>query len=76
VIADSAQLSAATTEACAPDAMGTALTLQTFAGFALTMVSIQGLPHVAELVGWRSALAVLGVGPLLGALAFPRRRPR
>ena len=52
--------------------MGTALTLQTFLGFALTMVSIQGLPLVAELVGWRSALAVLGVGPLLGLLAFPR----
>ncbi len=66
VIADSAQFSALITELAPAHAVGTALTLQTSAGFLLTIASIQLVPVVANLVGWRWALAVLALGPLAG----------
>jgi MFS family permease len=72
VIADSAQLSAASSEACAPGAVGTVLTLQTFVGFSLTLVSIRLVPVVADWWGWPSALWILGLGPLLGAASWRR----
>ena len=77
VIADSAQFSASVTELSAPAYMGTALTLQTSLGFALTMVTIWGLPLLAEHVGWRYAFLALAPGPFLGcwAMAALRRRP-
>jgi MFS family permease len=67
VIADSAQFSALVTELAPPHAVGTALALQTSLGFLLTIASIQLVPVVADAVGWRWGLAVLAVGPLLGA---------
>ena len=48
VIADSAQFSASVTELSQPAYMGTALTLQTSLGFALTMLTIWGLPLLAQ----------------------------
>ena len=77
VIADSAQFSASVTELSQPAYMGTALTLQTSLGFALTLVTIWGLPLLAQHVGWRYAFLVLAPGPFLGcwAMAALRRRP-
>ena len=77
VIADSAQFSASVTELSEPAYMGTALTLQTSLGFALTLVTIWGLPLLAQHVGWRYAFLVLAPGPFLGcwAMAALRRRP-
>jgi predicted MFS family arabinose efflux permease len=72
VIADSAQFSSALSEHADPRYVGTALTAQTAMGFALTIVTIQGLPVVAEWIGWRFALVALGVGPLLGTLCMTR----
>jgi len=78
VIADSAQFSAAVTELTEPDYVGTALTLQTSLGFALTMITIWGLPWLAEIegVGWRLAFVALAPGPFLGCLAMGRLRLR
>lgn len=77
VVADSAQFSAAVTELADPAYMGTALTLQTSLGFALTLVTIWGLPLLAEHTGWRFAFVALAPGPFLGcwAMAALRRRP-
>ena len=77
VIADSAQFSAAVSELAHPSYMGTALTLQTSLGFALTLVTIWGLPLLAEAVGWRYAFLALAPGPALGcwAMVALRRRP-
>jgi len=72
VIADSAQFSALVTEAVPPHAVGTALTVQTSLGFLLTMVSIQLVPPVEQLVGWRWAFAMLAVGPAAGIAAIRR----
>jgi MFS family permease len=70
VVADSAQFSALVSEHAPRDHVGTALTLQTCAGFLLTMVTIEALPRVAQAAGWRWAALLLVPGPLLGAWAM------
>jgi hypothetical protein len=72
VIADSAQFSALVTEAVPPHAVGTALTVQTSIGFLLTMVSIQLIPPLVSIVGWRWVFPVLAIGPALGIAAIRR----
>ncbi len=72
VVADSAQFSALVSEFSPRTHVGTALTLQTCAGFLLTMVSLRLLPAVAGRMGWQWAFLVLVPGPLLGALAMRR----
>jgi MFS family permease len=72
VIADSAQFSVLVTEAVAPHAVGTALTIQTSLGFLLTMVSIQLVPPLQHIVGWRWAFALLALGPACGIAAIRR----
>jgi MFS family permease len=74
VVADSAQFSTAVTELSQPAYVGTALTIQTCVGFALTMASIWTIPFVVSWVGWSWAFAVLGVGPFLGVAAMGRLR--
>jgi len=72
VVADSAQFSALVTEVAPQDAVGTALTLQTSVGFLLTMVTIQGLPVLTEVVGWAWSFPVLALGPAFGIGAIVR----
>jgi MFS family permease len=74
VIADSAQFSTAVTELSPPAYVGTALTMQTCVGFALTNVPIWLLLPVVGAVGWRWAFATLAVGPFLGVVAMARLR--
>jgi MFS family permease len=74
VIADSAQFSTAVTELSQPAYVGTALTIQTCVGFALTMLSIWLIPLLVGSVEWRWAFAVLAVGPFLGVAAMGRLR--
>jgi MFS family permease len=70
IVADSAQFSALVSEHSPRTLVGTALTLQTCAGFLLTMVSMRLVPAVAETSGWRWAFLLLVPGPLLGAWAM------
>jgi MFS family permease len=72
VVADSAQFSALVTEHTPRTHVGTALTLQTSAGFLLTMVSIKLVPPIVSLSGWQWAFLFLVPGPLLGALAMKK----
>lgn len=72
VIADSAQFSALVTVAVPPHAVGTALTVQTSLGFLLTMVSIQLVPPLVSVVGWKWAFPVLAIGPAFGIAAIRR----
>ena len=74
VVADSAQFSALVTELAPSHAVGTALTLQTSLGFLLTMASIQLVPRLVAVVGWRWAFVALAVGPMLGIGAMRRLR--
>jgi MFS family permease len=72
IVADSAQFSTVVTEFADPAYVGTALTLQTAIGFALTVATIWLVPFAQQLVGWRWAFAVLAPGPALGSLAMLR----
>ncbi len=74
VIADSGVFSTALSETADQRYVGTALTVQTAVGFTLTVVTIQLLPLVAGITGWRYALLFLAPGPLLGAVAMARFR--
>jgi MFS family permease len=71
-VADSAQFSALVTEHTPRTHVGTALTLQTSAGFLLTMVSMRLVPPITAAAGWRWAFVFLVPGPILGAIAMHR----
>ena len=79
VVADSAQFSTAISELAPPGTAGSALALQTAAGFLLTGVTIVGvgLLDPGDRDAWALAFAVLAVGPLVGivAMLLLRRRP-
>lgn len=71
VIGDSAQFSAAVTELADRRFVGTALSVQLGAGFALTVLAIWLTPRFADFIGgWRWAFLLLVPGPLLGAAAM------
>ncbi len=70
VIADSAQFSAMVTETAQDNIRGTALTLQTAAGFLLTLVTISIVPLLADALTWRWAFPILALGPLFGMMAM------
>lgn len=72
VVADSAQFSALVTDHTPRTHVGTALTLQTSAGFLLTMVSMRLVPPLSAVAGWQWVFLFLAPGPLLGALAMRR----
>jgi MFS family permease len=74
VVADSAQFSTAVTELSPPAYVGTALTMQTCVGFAITLVSIWLIPLAVRAVGWPWAFATLTIGPVLGVIAMARLR--
>jgi MFS family permease len=78
VVADSAQFSAAVTELTPPGSAGSALTLQTAAGFALTGVTILLVGSLGALGGdaWRIAFVTLALGPAVGIVAMWRLRRR
>ena len=72
VVADSAQFSALVTEVAPKHAVGTALTLQTSLGFALTAVSISVTIAIAERFGWGPAFSLLAIGPVFGIASMAR----
>jgi len=74
IVADSAQFSAGVAELSPPDTVGTMLTLQTSAGFLLTLATINLVPWAADLVGWQWAFAPLALGPAFGVWAMLRLR--
>ena len=70
VVADSAQFSAMVTEISDDETRGSALALQTALGFLLTLVTIRGVPLIADELTWRWAFPVLALGPALGVAAM------
>ncbi len=74
VIADSAQFSTLVTRVVPQHAIGTALTLQTSLGFLVTTITIQLVPQIVNVVGWRFAFPALALGPAIGLAAIRRLR--
>lgn len=66
VVADSAQFSAAISELSEPEYVGTALTLQTYMGFLLTLLTIRLVPVFEQWLGWQWAFVFLAAGPVIG----------
>ena len=71
VVADSAQFSASIAELSEPRYVGT---MQTCAGFLLTILTIHLIPPIVDVVGWQLAFASLCLGPFLGIAAMARLR--
>ncbi len=74
VVADSAQFSAAVSELTDSRYVGTALTVQTSLGFLLTLITIQIIPLLVEVVGWELAFMVLALGSGFGVSSMLRLR--
>lgn len=72
VIADSGLFSASLSEVVDVAYTGTALTLQTSAGYLVTTLSIQLTGLLSDHAGWRVAVAILAIGPFLGLIAMLR----
>lgn len=71
IVGDSPLFSAAVTELCDRDFVGTALCLQMGLGFALTVFVIWLMPKIAVLTGsWHWTFVFLVPGPLVGAWAM------
>jgi hypothetical protein len=78
VVADSAQFSTAISELAPPGTAGSALTIQTAAGFLLTAVTIWGVSLLGpeDSSGWRYAFSALALGPAFGIWSMWRLRHR
>ena len=74
MVAASAQFSASVAKLSAPNLVGTMLTVQTAAGFLLTLLTIHLVPELVDWLGWRVAIAPLALGPLIGIWAMARLR--
>ena len=72
VVGDSPQFSALNAQYAPTDRVGSALTLVTSIGFAITVVSIQLLNTAFDVIGPRFAFLLLLPGPILGLLALRR----
>ncbi|MEK9753815.1 MAG: MFS transporter [Rhodospirillaceae bacterium] len=76
IVADSAQFSSSVTELAPPERIGTMLTVQTCAGFLLTLATVHLIPHAAHWWGWNHAFMILAIGPALGVLSMGRLQAR
>lgn len=74
IVADSPQFSASITELADREHVGTMLTIQTCAGFLLSMITIHLLPWLAGTAGWRWVFLALVPGPAIGIWAMYRLR--
>ncbi|WP_366654879.1 hypothetical protein [Fodinicurvata sp. EGI_FJ10296] len=74
MVADSPQFSASKIELAELPLVATMLTIQTFAGFLLTLVTIHLIARAVEAVGWRYGFAPLAISPAIGIVAKWRLR--
>jgi len=63
VIPDSAQFSALVADLSPGEMAGSLMSLQTALGFALTIITVQVSPFIAELFGWPVLFVILALGP-------------
>jgi len=72
VVADSPQFSTLVAKTAIPEYKGTALTIVTCIGFAITIVSIQCINYLQNWIGINSVFVLLAPGPLIGLLFLLR----
>ncbi len=74
IIPDSPQYSTMVTELSDQSLVGSALTIQTAIGFALTIISIRLIGYMQAIVGWDYAFMVLVIGPIFGIISMWKLR--
>jgi len=74
VVADSPLFSTLVAQNAPPELKGTALTIVTSIGFAVTILSIQVINWVMGFTESNSVYALLAIGPILGLLALLREK--
>lgn len=74
IIPDSPQYSTMITELCDQSQVGSALTIQTAIGFAITIVSIRLIGYIQGIVGWNYAFMILAIGPMFGIVSMWKLR--
>ena len=74
IVPDSPQYSAMISELSDPAYIGTALTIQTTLGFAITNITIWLLPVIVDSTSWIFGFAFLVLGPLIGILSLIKLR--
>lgn len=70
IVPDSAQFSSLIADHAPPQVVGSLMAMQTALGFALTTVTVQLTPVVADAIGWRPTLALMALGPAFGIRAL------
>lgn len=73
VIADSPLFSTLVAQQSPPNLRGSVITLVTCIGFAITIISIQILSYIIQMVDNRYAYLLLAVGPLAGIIALVKK---
>lgn len=74
IVPDSPQFSAIVADTAVAENAGSLMTLQTALGFALTILTVQLAPLLAETTGWPVVLIILGLGPVFGVFSMSRLR--
>ncbi len=74
IVPDSAQFSALVADNAPVGIAGSLMTLQTALGFALTFITVQVTPLLADAFGWPAILAAMALGPMFGIGAMMRLR--
>ena len=72
ILPDSAQFSALVADHSPPDKAGSLMTFQTALGFALTFLTVQATPVLAQMIGWPGVFMIMAIGPALGVVAMLR----
>ncbi len=74
IIPDSPQFSALVADASPPEIAGSLMTLQTAIGFALTIVTVQATPYIAQATSWPFVFCLMALGPAFGIWAMLRHK--
>ncbi|WP_417688351.1 MFS transporter [Roseibium sp.] len=72
ILPDSAQFSALVADHSPPDKAGSLMTFQTALGFALTFLTVQVTPVLADAVSWPVVFSIMALGPAFGIVAMLR----
>jgi MFS family permease len=55
-----------------PEITGSLMSLQTALGFALTILTVQLTPIIAERYGWPLLFCILALGPIVGIVSMSK----
>ena len=72
ILPDSAQFSALVADHSPDDKAGSLMTFQTALGFALTFLTVQATPVLADQIGWPGVFVLMAIGPAFGVVAMLR----